>query len=188
MKIPKKVITISSIILVVCFVFTASYSLGQREFPRYFSTDLPWADPDDYSTNDLSSAQKQTPFTIILPKYIPNEISQGPSFTGQLIDEYQNYTPLLISYSGSENRIIQIREYYQPSDEILEFFSDKIVLIADKPVMVFDYSDIELFEDNRLEYVSVFFHGWIEGSVLLSVYTHNIQQDEVVRIVCSMME
>jgi hypothetical protein len=90
-------------IMVACLGNQAGSGNSSRPWTVWFQN------PKEYATNDLEVAQRETPFTIILPKYVPEDVSNMPIFQGRAKIDFQNNVPVKISYKmkGTDSLIIE---------------------------------------------------------------------------------
>jgi hypothetical protein len=61
-------------------------------------TTIWFSDPDSYRTNVLDVAQAETPFTIVLPTYVPNDIIPFPYIEGLAKSDFRDDLPVRIMY------------------------------------------------------------------------------------------
>jgi hypothetical protein len=65
-----------------------------------------WLSETYYRTNVLEVAQEQTPFTIVLPTYLPSNLDPAPYIEGYAKDYFEDDDPLSIMYYSKGPKIV----------------------------------------------------------------------------------
>jgi hypothetical protein len=149
-----------------------------------------FSDPKDYYTNILTVAQAETPFTLVLPTYLPEGISPIPHLSGRARDEFDNEIPVRIEYKKVKDDNVMV--------DITEFNLEITTLPYDEDIYL-EYSNNQVLE-HQSKTVSMNGNGKITGDVVLYTYSWNnsglcfnvsireMEREEARKIVQSMIE
>jgi hypothetical protein len=99
--------------MVISSTIFLSCSHNKPEFYTLWSEDS-----KSYRTNELNIAQQETPFKIVLPEYIPIDLTPYPFIQGTARSEFSDTRPISIMYyrSGESFDPILIEEYNIPME------------------------------------------------------------------------
>jgi len=147
-----------------------------------------WTSENSYLTNILEDAQKETLFTIVLPSWLPSNLKPTPFIEGQSKAVFDDQIPVSIRYyvvgRGFTTYPLLIDEYHKigvlPSN-------GHTVVIGGIEVRE-DESQEPWFEtpDERSLVTAMDYH-WNKNGVYYSLIAYTYSQDEVRRIVESMI-
>jgi hypothetical protein len=145
-----------------------------------------WSDPDEYNTNVLSVAQEETPFTIILPEYLPDSIATGPIFSGPAKNEFKENASLSISYRGREGKSIEILEYSKKQSLPLNDDATHFYYLATEVVEIY-FNEIDFNDNGSTLFIPVYAYNWNWNDIHVDVTIYNYECDEARNIVKSMI-
>jgi hypothetical protein len=164
--------------------------------------ELPWAVLSDgrFNTRDLARAQKEVPFTIIVPSYLPANLAKYPSIAGHIkcaSPECGN-TSIVIYYpvaEGEEKGVILVR-VTEGNDPSLAPFDPALVLdLTDYTNMEIDGVEVVIRQDSvSLAPVSpsISIKGWIfwwnKDGIYFEVAIYDQDWDTTTRIIESMIQ
>ena len=96
-------------------------------------------DSQEYRTNNQEIAQNETPFSIVLPTYLPRDLVVNPFFEGRSKNAFTNDLPISIMYyrNGKDFNYIYIKE-----------FNKSINSLPTGECNYLTFSDIEVFEQD----------------------------------------
>jgi len=132
----------------------------------------------------LSVAQQETPFTIVLPKYTPNDLLPFPVLQGTVKSEFKDNRPIRIMYyrSGEDFNPILIEEYN--------------IFITRQPSDGFSYisiSDVEVLEESTTmakditNFVPSYNYSWNYHNTHYNVMIAEYQREECRKVIESMI-
>jgi hypothetical protein len=146
-----------------------------------------FSDPKGYAINDIEIAQKETPFEIVLPRYLPDDIHDLPVITGFAGDDFNCNYPVNISYRRSGKGGIEIKEYCNyPVSQI----SGNLTELLYSGVKVFEEvsKTIGFDQNEKVIYVPVIYYTWDNNKIHFEVSIVEYEIDESRKIIRSMIE
>lgn len=148
-----------------------------------------WNDPHEYNTNVLSIAQKQTPFSIVLPSYLPDDISPIPHFSGRALDEWDDDISLIVSYRnikpGSEMIII---EEYNVIITVVPGEDSEYLMFGDTQVLERRDTALSMDENDQFIDVDAYYYSWNSNGIHFDVSISDYDNEEARNVVRSMIE
>jgi|GEM_PF-1662111 len=137
-----------------------------------------------FHTNDVKMAQKEIPFTIIVPDYIPDIFGSNYSYeiTGPFENPLSNYIEVKIQYIDEQHQIY-ISEYNKkvimlPNDEAKPVYHDII------GIKVLQQQSFLYGSEDTIEGLSF---NWNIDALTFEVEIFNIPEEEGIKIVESMI-
>jgi hypothetical protein len=175
---------IAIILLVNCITLCGCQDFKYSTSKGYYWTVIPGT--DKYQTNDISKAQAESPFLIVVPSYLPDELDRTPySIRGDLKKAQEQQASINISYQGSVHnsyKNIRISEsqtsYYvnSPTEYItiggIKVFIQSSVTVGLAGTQVISVPSTILF--------------WNKDGVDFTVTVDEYSRDEAIKIVESM--
>lgn len=152
----------------------------------------PWTvwftNPREYATNSLDVAQRETPFTIVLPTHVPADLAPLPIIQGRAKSDFDNTVPVRISYRRGDTELVIIEE----SNMTFPISSP-----SDNRSRYLDYSGTQVLEfettwlwprDGAIVDVPAFIYSWNKGGVHFLVDIIEYDRDEARKIVESLIK
>jgi hypothetical protein len=169
-------------LIIVCLVFFLVITSCENNSNRK----IVWfKDPNGrFHTNDLKRAQKEIPFTIVIPNYIPDILGNNYVYgiVGPFKDDTNNSVSVQITYVQKDFQIY-ISEYnvlrvIQPNDELKPIYRDVdgIKVLQQEAQMAGGSGIIEGLRFN-----------WNRNRLSFEVVIYNIPEEEGIKIVESMI-
>lgn len=172
-------------ILIACIGFsTFTISCNTEKItPTVWTT---WFEnPKEYATTNLDVAQKETPFTIILPSYLPNDLNPIPVIQGRAKSEFFNEEPITINYYKNGGQIITILEYNMVMETVGE--NDSTLLVFENiEVLEMTTSRISVIE-KKYSTEPGYVYNWNKGGVHFNLHIFEFPRNEGRNIVESMI-
>jgi hypothetical protein len=172
-------------ILIVCVGFlTFTISCNTEKItPTVWTT---WFDnPKEYATNNLDVAQEETPFTIILPSYLPYDLNPIPVIQGRAKSEFLNQEPITINYYKNGGQIITILEYNMVMETVRENDSTLLVF-GNIEVLEMTTSRVSVIDKKYITEPG-YVYNWNKGGVHYNLHIFEFARDEGRKIVESMI-
>jgi hypothetical protein len=181
MKLCFRAAIISLLLYIVVFsLFFISCNPKSQEFSTIWSSDK-----KSYRTNELVIAQQETPFEIVLPEYIPDDLLPLPFIQGTIKSEFNSSRPIRIMYyrHGEDFNPILIEEYstpmtYQSSDNFTYLNILGIDVREETTTML---KDITTF-------IPQYHYSWNMDSIHYNVSIAEFETDEGRKVVESMIK
>ena len=150
----------------------------------------PWtvwfSNPSEYATNDLRVAQRETPFGIVIPSYVPQDFSQFPVIQGRAKNQFDDHEPVTITYERKGNSPLQIREFNMIMAESLS--GNTTQLNYDGTAVTEGEDTTLLFQKTGIVPVSSLSYAWNKNGIHFSVTVDDYQRDEVRQVIESMVK
>jgi hypothetical protein len=175
--------------IILTFLLSISFSTFAVSCNTRNTTPTVWTtwfdNPKEFATNSLDIAQKETPFTIIVPSYLPNDINHMPVIQGRAKSNFLNEEPITINYYKNGSQKITILEH----NMTMSTFGDN-----DTTLLVFD--NVEVLEmttsgisviDNKYTSIPGYVYNWNKGGVHYNLHIFEFPRDEGRKIVDSMI-
>lgn len=145
-------------------------------------------DSQEYRTNDMEVAQKETPFTIILPTYLPVDLIIHPFFEGRARSAFSDDIPLSIMYyrTGDSFPYVDIEEYSK-SISILSSDNSNYLELSDIEVLEQETAQFSFTSMGEATFIPGFTYAWNNDGVYFYVRIMEYQLDEARKIVESMI-
>lgn len=179
---------IYSILLLINIVILAvTFSCGNNSSDSSEFITIWFEDTHEYRTNNPEVAQNETPFTIVLPTYLPEDLTIHPFFEGHSKSAFRDDIPVRIMYyrHSEDFSYIYIREYNQVF-EILPSDEGNYILFSEVKVLE---QDIEIFvfsgDSNN---IPGFLYTWNRSDVHFEVEIYDYQRDIAREIIESMIK
>jgi hypothetical protein len=184
----KYLLTFTMIITCLALAACSAHNTEQRPgFTRPYT--VWWSNPREYNSNVLSVAQAETPFTIILPSYLPAGIYQTPHFAGPAQEEFDDNDSVRITYKRQRNGDDLI---------IIEETSKNITTYPGENYIYLMYLNTEVLEEKRtlLSFtgdgksinVTGYLYAWNRNGLHFAVTVAEYERDEARKIVESMIK
>jgi hypothetical protein len=177
-------------VILACLILAACSSNNPEQQPGSSrSYTVRFTDPAEYRTNVLSVAQTETPFTIIIPLYIPANIDPTPNFAGRARNEYEVRVPLLITYKRqtSDSDIVLIQELNSTiktvplSEDIYLTYLDTQVLEQKLTLVSFNSEGSQILVPGQG-------YDWNRNGIHFDLTVRELDRDEARKIVESMIK
>jgi hypothetical protein len=147
-----------------------------------------WTSKNSYLTNILDVAQKETPFTIVLPSWLPSNLGPAPHIEGSSKAVFNDETPVRISYYVIGPELITSPLY-------IEEYHKTGVLMDNGHTVVIGGIDVREWETEgpwseapgKRSFVINMYYQWNKNGVHYELIAYTYSQDEVRRIVESMI-
>ena len=180
----KRIFLLTSTLIIV-FISLLTFLLG---CPQGSDEDYLWVVNSQgiFRTSDLERAQREIPFTIIVPEYLP--------------DNLDPYSPYLIEgpvkgSSGNENIRVEVsyKAYGKPEIDIIEN-SEKFLMLPnpDLDPVYLDIGGVQVLQQEAHMYGNPIIEGlhfdWNQSGRTFSVRIFEYSQDEGIKIVESMIK
>jgi hypothetical protein len=148
-----------------------------------------FSNPREYHTNVLAIAQAETPFTIILPTYLPEELDPYPDIEGRAKSEFVDLEPVTITYSRNKSGYlpVSIMEYNMTmittpsSDYEFEYLLYWDIQVLEKKTKAFS------FHDSTAVDVLEFIYKWNQNGLHYIVCIPEFDREEARKIIESMI-
>ncbi len=181
----------ASTLVIVCLslpLFFSGCNGEETYWENYWFTDP----PEIFHTNDAEQAQGEIPFTLILPKYLPDDVPSIPYMIEGPIrgtcpeDEILIRVTYLANYEGGPSIYIdelnsEVTQY--PSSE-----SSTYLNIAGIKVLEEETGAFVIYPSGDDEYEQGLSYSWNRNGVHFDVDVFGCDRDEARRIVESMIE
>ncbi|MBM3157917.1 MAG: hypothetical protein FJ004_11630 [Chloroflexi bacterium] len=186
LKLVYSVLLILTVLSVTQFTGCGSDDNNTSDVHTYWFTDP----PSRFHTNDIERAQKEIPFPILLPNYLPSDLVSLPLIEG----------PIKGTYPDDE---VSIRVTYQErrGSYLLVIKEAKgTVVVHPAPESEFSYLDINgtqvlevrtegrSFSSSGLETHPILEFSWNRKGIFFNVIVFNNDHEEAVRVVESMIQ
>ena len=148
--------------------------------------------PEVFHTNDVERAQKEIPFIIILPTYIPDDIPSYPYMIegpvrgtypedeiGIIVSYIANYVDGPTVYIKELNRVVVV--YPPPNSEAIYLDVGGIQILEHKT------SILEVSHSSGSENVPGFSYTWNRDEISFDVGVYRFDRDDARRIIESMI-
>jgi hypothetical protein len=145
--------------------------------------------PDVFHTNDLQRAQKEIPFTIVLPNYLPNDFSPCPyMIEGPLGASVEDTINVRITYQEKS-----ISDYAIFIDEQNTSFNTNIM---DSDGTWFTIAGVQIFEgefdseklfSSETQIVMGLYYKWNQNGIDINVDFLGFEQNEARKVIESMV-
>jgi|WetSurMetagenome_2_1015567.scaffolds.fasta_scaffold74020_2 hypothetical protein len=177
-----KVTSILSIIVVLSLLNIACSNKGltQSISPTYWTT---WySNPKNYATTDFKIAQNNTPFTIVVPSYLPGDIKTLPIYQGRAKSNFIDDEPVTISYYCKGSAMVIINEYNYTVDN---FFADNSTYLM--------YGQVRVMEDpmtlisKNVTTIRGYFYEWNKNGANFRVTVSDQDKSEGRKVIESMI-
>jgi hypothetical protein len=179
-------------VVLTCLIMAGCGSNNEKT-PRPYT--VWWSNPKGYNTNVLSVAQKETPFTIILPSYFPADVIPVADISGLAKSEFNSEVPVSIQYKRHrqdgdrtmvEPTIIieeysQIKDYLPDIDDIFLTFNDIQVLEMKNNAGLMNSKGMAFM-------VSSLIYSWNYKGIHYHVTTISYECDKARKIIESMVQ
>lgn len=108
-----------------------------------------------FGTNDIARAQNHVPFTIVVPKYLPNTEQHLPTIDGPLDPSDNTSFRIRMTYGVPPNGLIVVTEYTYPHISARPIASPTLeqVEIAGKQVMKSKDNMLFIFEARNVSFI-----------------------------------
>jgi hypothetical protein len=185
----------NKVIILGLLVVTLTFLLFPTACKEESEDDTMWFDdPPGFITRNLEIAQNETPFTIILPTYTPDDFILPPHIRGHLKEAYNQsdiFSPALsidITYyrSGQGFPAAIFREYNTSITQIprreYTFFN-----IHGVEVLEHEYEQL-MFSESETYFMPGFSYSWNFDGRHFRINIYEYEQDECRKIVESMIQ
>jgi hypothetical protein len=137
--------------------------------------------PDCYITNDISRAQVETPFTIVVPRYIPKELGSAPFSIEGSTSKAQNTNPFY-------KRVIILYGTVHSSISISEYIGTATYLPSDANHSYLEFVGIEVLEQLLTQgNQEIIQYHWNKEGIHFDVEINNYEKDVCRKIIASMI-
>jgi hypothetical protein len=147
--------------------------------------------PEDFQTNDQARAQEQIPFVIILPTYLPVDVSDVPTIRGQLKDTVAKeniHVYLFYVEKIGRTDTITIEESYNLIQRIPVGKNSVLYSINGVEILKEDFEIIAIFPDGaKGKPIPMFQFTWNSNGNHFEVKIQNHTIDESKKVVESMI-
>jgi hypothetical protein len=181
----KSVVSILLSILYVLVLCNSCNTQKPTNSSRYYTV---WfSNPKEYRTNDITTAQKETPFTIILPIYLPKEFSTLPDFAGLAKKDFNNESPITITYQSYKRVPIVIEEYNEIHNVIPSAVVSTYLIYSDVQVLEQE-TQLMSIKDDQSTLVPGFIYTWNKNNVHFEVTIAEYGKEEAQKVIGSMIK
>jgi hypothetical protein len=147
-----------------------------------------FSNPNSYRTNVLDIAQKETPFTIVLPTYVPNDIIPFPYIEGLAKSDFRDDLPVRIMYYTARyaSNPIYIEES-QGAKGTLPAGDYSYLAISGIEVLEDKTQSPWVTDPKTISFVQCLDYSWNKDDVHYYVSVYEYQPNEARKIVESMI-
>jgi hypothetical protein len=185
-----KLLLIVEVLLCIALAACSSYDSEQQQGSSKPYT-VWFTNPSEYHTNVLSVAQAETPFIIILPSYLPEDISHTPHLGGRAKSEFDDTYPVTIIYKNqrTDNDLINIDEYNLNITTLPSSKEISYLRYLDTQVLEQASSGVTFAGDGKTTIPTAFYeYSWNRNGLHYDVKVTDHDRDEARKIIESMIK
>ena len=143
-------------------------------------------------TNDLERLQKEVPFAIVLPTFLPGDAvkSQHPEFVMVRASDLADYVEVRIFYRQMESpgdRLIEIDEYSSPREWVPNEEMENAYVTFSGIQVLEEKTEVSTLED-PIKMVEAIYYMWNQAGTGFTVYVVGFEDTEARTIVRSLIE